>query len=171
MGVEILIRHTEFMSDIKRTQPVDTIVIHSMFNPDSRTPYTIEACIAILNRYEVSAHYLIDREGKICRLVPEDRQAWHAGASKMPPPDNRSGVNAFSIGIELIGNEVGGFTNRQYMFLVRLTSDITGRIPIRYILGHSDIAPDRKTDPWNFDWGRYRLLLGKSARGIKFASE
>lgn len=132
-----------------------------MYNPDSPVPYDARACKAILDEYEVSAHYLIDRNGTIWKLVPEERRAWHIGVSQMPEPDSRTGVNAFSIGVEVIGNETDGFTNAQYESLTALAGDIMRRLPIRFILGHKDIAPERKTDPWNFDWDRFKSDLAK----------
>ena len=139
---------------------IDTIVIHTMHNPELETPLTAESCKACLDKYQVSAHYLIDREGQIWRVVSEGKRAWHAGVSKMPDPaDGRDSVNHFSIGIELIATETSGLTTHQYSSLAMLTADIAKRHQIRNILGHSDIAPDRKTDPWNLDWAHYKELL------------
>ncbi len=155
-----------FGSDDERDpRIIDTIIIHSMYNPNSETPYTASACKAILDEYEVSADYLVDREGKIWQLVPENRMAWHAGKSRMPAPDQRPRVNSFSIGIELIGNEIEGFTDGQYDSLTLLVNDIMGRSPISYIFGHKDITQgvreNPKTDPWNLDWQRFRSALGQ----------
>lgn len=77
----------------------------------------------------------------------------------MPAPDNRTAVNYFSIGIELIGDKTSGFTSAQYQTLSKLAANIMTRLPIRYITGHSDIAPGRKTDPWNFDWSKFEATL------------
>ena len=72
------------------------------------------------------------------------------------PEDGREGVNAFRIGIELIGTEDTDFTEAQYQALALLTKDILSRHPVHYIYGHCDVAPGRKTDPWGLDWLRYQ---------------
>jgi N-acetyl-anhydromuramyl-L-alanine amidase AmpD len=165
----------ELLTDQFEARPagaiVDTIIIHSMHNPEAIDPYSAQSCLEILNQCEVSAHYIIDREGAIWRCVAEDKKAWHAGVSCMPDPsDGREGVNAFSLGIELVGNEDDPFSDAQYLSLGNLTRDILSRYAIRNIYGHSDIAPDRKTDPWGFDWNRFRneLLRECNVDGIKF---
>lgn len=112
---------------------------------------------------QVSAHYLIDEEGKIYRLVPEEYRAWHAGKSYWAGEIN---INARSIGIELANpghsNGYRPFPKEQMMALIELSRDIIGRhaIPTKRILGHSDIAPSRKMDPGElFDW-RYLAEQG-----------
>lgn len=123
---------------------------------------------AIFEAYGVSAHYLITRDGTIIRLVPEDWVAWHAGVSKMPSPDGREMVNTFSIGIELLsrhpddapeianGSEPA-YTEAQYASLLKLMAAIQGRWPIHYVVGHDEIAPERKQDPGPlFNWSRIR---------------
>ncbi|MFH0934177.1 MAG: 1,6-anhydro-N-acetylmuramyl-L-alanine amidase AmpD [Pseudomonadota bacterium] len=106
-----------------------------------------------LRDVRVSAHFLIRRDGGIVQFVPVGRRAWHAGASTWR---GRSRCNDFSIGIELEGSDFEPFTDRQYAALARLTRRLKRRFPIRDIVGHSDIAPDRKTDPGpHFDWQRY----------------
>ncbi len=151
---------SEFCSDDERElQSVDTIVVHTMYSPESKNPYNILRCLELLDEYEVSSHYLISRRGTVCRLVPENKRAWHAGTSQMPMPDGRSNVNTFSVGIELVANETDGLTNNQYESLANLVANITSRLPITSIVGHKDIAPERKTDPWNLDWNRFRADL------------
>jgi AmpD protein len=98
---------------------------------------------------------MIDCSGTVWQSVPENKKAWHAGVSRMPE-DGREGVNTFSIGIELIGSEDTDFTETQYQSLALLTENILSRHPVRYIYGHCDVAPGRKTDPWGFDWLRYQ---------------
>ena len=107
---------------------------------------------------KVSAHYTIDTDGTVYRHVPEERRAWHAGASYWAGEAN---VNGRSIGIELInpGHEFGyvPFADDQIAALIDLCRDILVRhpIPARYVLGHSDVAPARKTDPGElFPWPR-----------------
>jgi N-acetyl-anhydromuramyl-L-alanine amidase AmpD len=106
----------------------------------------------------------------VWQLVAEDKKAWHAGISTMPE-DGREGVNDFSIGIELIGTEDTDFTEAQYQALALLTKEILSRHTIRYIYGHCDVAPGRKTDPWNFDWLRYRqdILHACPAAQLRFS--
>ncbi len=106
----------------------------------------------------VSAHFLIRRDGAIIQFVPCGRRAWHAGASSW---QGRSACNNFSIGIELEGSDHVPFSDRQYAALARLTRLLRRRYPIRAIVGHSDIAPGRKTDPGPcFDWPRCRAAAG-----------
>jgi len=142
--------------------PIDTVVIHSMSAPENSDPFDIKACIDLLNHHKVSAHYLIDRQGKVINCVEESKRAWHAGASKMPfSDDSREDVNNFSIGVELIGNETTPFTSLQYSALASLTMDMALRHPIRVIIGHEHIAPSRKTDPGPlFDWKEFSTQIG-----------
>jgi N-acetyl-anhydromuramyl-L-alanine amidase AmpD len=100
----------------------------------------------------VSAHYLIDRRGTVYRLVDDKDIAYHAGTSKMP--DGRKNVNDFSIGIEMMNTEDGQYTKAQYAAVNSLVDSLKSRYPIKSVVGHADIAPGRKTDPWNFDWKR-----------------
>ena len=104
----------------------------------------------------VSAHYFIDEAGAVCRLVPEERRAWHAGVSAWR---GASDINSRSIGIELSnpGHEFGyrDFPKRQTDALIALAGDIIARHPIepRNVVAHSDIAPARKIDPGErFPW-------------------
>lgn len=157
--------------DIRDFDAIDTVVIHSMYAKDAEgdDQYSTLACLEVLNSLGLSTHYFIDRLGKVTRSVDEIRQAWQAGKSKMPSPDAREGVNLFSVGIELIGREEDGFTDEQYISLVGLVAQIMGRLPIRSIVGHSDIATaevrakvggEPKTDPGvNFDWELFANLL------------
>ena len=108
--------------------------------------------IGIYKSYGVAAHYLIGRDGKILKLVEEKNIAYHAGVSTVP--DGRNNVNKFSIGIELVANEKDGYTKEQYDSVSRLVNEIKSRYDIKYVLGHKDISPGRKTDPWKFDWNK-----------------
>jgi N-acetylmuramoyl-L-alanine amidase len=106
----------------------------------------------------VSAHYLIDEDGALVALVPEERRAWHAGVSSWA---GREHLNDCSIGIELVnpGHEWGyrAFTEAQYEACIALCRAILGRWPIppRRVLAHSDVAPARKQDPGElFEWAR-----------------
>ncbi len=107
-----------------------------------------------------SAHALIRRDGQIVQYVPFGERAWHAGKSDY---QGRSGCNDFSIGIELEGADGTPYTEPQYGALVALVATLLAAYPSlssAAITGHSDIAPGRKTDPWQvFDWPRFRTLL------------
>ena len=112
----------------------------------------------------VSAHYLIDEDGQVYRMVAEDMRAWHAGVSFWR---GERDINATSIGIELVnpGHEYGyrPFPDSQLNALVPLARQIMERHQIRsdHVLGHSDVAPGRKTDPGElFPW------MEMSAHGI-----
>lgn len=129
---------------------IDTIVIHSSYDALGSEPYSLEGLIAEYKQYSVAPHFLIDRQGKIYRLVDEKNIAHHAGISKNP--DGRTGVNDFSIGIEMMNTEEGRCTSKQYSGLNDLIDYLENNYKIKYVLGHYDISPDRKTDPWNFDW-------------------
>jgi N-acetylmuramoyl-L-alanine amidase len=105
---------------------------------------------------KVSAHYTIGRDGRVYRHVPEERRAWHAGVSWWAGERN---VNARSIGIELVnrGHEFGyePFPEAQISALIDLAHGILSRhpIPASRVIGHSDVAPARKTDPGElFPW-------------------
>lgn len=152
---------------------VDLLVIHNISLPPGefggshitdffqnrldphRHPYFAEiACL------RVSAHLLIRRDGSATQFVALDRRAWHAGASTFC---GRERCNDFSIGIELEGTDETPFELAQYQALDRITRQIRRRFPAidaTRIVGHSDIAPGRKTDPGPcFDWSGYRRLL------------
>jgi N-acetylmuramoyl-L-alanine amidase len=106
----------------------------------------------------VSAHYVVEEDGTLWRLVPEQRRAFHAGVSCW---QGESDLNYVSIGVEIVnpGHEWGyrTFPEPQMAVVERLSRDLVARfrIPLTRIVGHSDIAPDRKTDPGElFDWAR-----------------
>lgn len=104
----------------------------------------------------VSAHLLVRRDGSVQQFVGLDKRAWHAGLSNFC---GRERCNDFSIGIELEGSDELAFDDRQYQALADLTRALRARHPAitpDRIVGHSDIAPGRKTDPGPFfDWPRY----------------
>jgi len=103
----------------------------------------------------VSAHVLIDRNGKTTQFVSLSDRAWHAGASAFC---GRTDCNDFSVGIELEGTDFELFTDRQYRSLNAVIAALIAIYPIRAVAGHSHIAPDRKTDPGPlFDWRRVQV--------------
>lgn len=108
----------------------------------------------------VSAHVLIKRTGEIVQFVPFHKRAWHAGVSSF---GNKSRCNDFSIGIELEGVDDIAYERVQYQQLASLIQQLQHVYPAitkDRIVGHSDIAPGRKTDPGSaFDWGYLKGLL------------
>jgi len=141
--------------------PIDMLVLH----------YTgMETGKAAIDRLcdplaKVSAHYVIDEDGTLTQMVGEDCRAWHAGHAYWRGAHD---INARSIGIELInpGHAFGlrPYTDAQMQVLEKLALDIVARhkIPARNVVGHSDVAPRRKTDPGEmFDWFRmFKAGLG-----------
>lgn len=106
----------------------------------------------------VSAHFLIDRSGRIVQFVSCADRAWHAGASAF---EGRSGCNDFSVGVELEGTDFTAFAREQYAALARLTGALRSALPLRAVRGHCHIAPGRKTDPGPlFDWRRFAEEAG-----------
>jgi AmpD protein len=109
-----------------------------------------------IRELNVSSHLFIRRDGSIVQFVPLDQRAWHAGESSF---DGRAQCNDFSIGVELEGVDTGCFTEQQYSRLVDVSKVLMAHwdIPVHRLVGHSDIAPGRKTDPGSgFDWARLR---------------
>lgn len=144
-----------------RSPYVDAIVIHHTGS------LSIEGTIDWFKRRasEVSAHYVIGRDGRVVQMVDEAMSAWHAGRSAMFPretPPRQTGVNDFSIGIELVGTNDSGFTDRQlaslYEMLARLV--VKYKIPPERVVGHAHVAPGRKIDPdgyaQQFNWAKAR---------------
>lgn len=156
---------------------VDLVVIHSISLPPGEFggPGVIEL---FTNRLDpaahpyyagiaglrVSAHFLIRRDGTLVQFVPCTQRAWHAGASEWR---GRSQCNDFSVGVELEGTDADPFEQAQYATLDALLRALCARYPVAEVVGHSDIAPGRKTDPGRgFDWVRCRAAVaGAAARG------
>ncbi len=112
---------------------------------------------ATIAGFKVSAHFFVCRDGQITQFVSCLKRAWHAGESCW---QGCIRCNDFSIGIELEGTDTVPFTNAQYDALIALTRAIRAAYPINGIAGHSDIAPNRKTDPGPcFDWTRFLTAL------------
>lgn len=113
-----------------------------------------------LSRLRVSSHFLISRHGGVTQFVDIYQRAWHAGVSTFK---GRKRCNDFSVGIELIGDSRRPFTASQYTSLNRLIYSLTAVLPLRYVAGHSEIAPGRKPDPGPFfDWGQLPVTLKRA---------
>ncbi|HWQ60557.1 MAG TPA: N-acetylmuramoyl-L-alanine amidase [Candidatus Fimivivens sp.] len=153
-GVSITDRLVSFGFENRSSRDIDTVVIHSSYDALGNDPYSVSGIIEEYRQYGVSAHYLIDRKGAIYRLVEDSDVAYHAGVSKTP--DGRTGVNGFSIGIELVEKDTDSPTSSQYASLKSLIASLKSKYSIKFVLGHSDIAPGRKTDPWGFDWKEFK---------------
>jgi N-acetylmuramoyl-L-alanine amidase len=145
-----------------RLAPPDMIVLHYTGMADG------PAALARLTdpRAKVSAHYLVEEDGAVFALVPEARRAWHAGLSSWR---GETDINAASVGVEIVnpGHEFGyrPFPDAQIAAVIDLLADIRSRwtIPDDRVLGHSDVAPHRKTDPGElFPWKR----LAEAGHGL-----
>lgn len=146
---------------------VELIVIHNISLPPgefggpavidlflNRLDPTAHAYFAGIVHLRVSAHFLIRRDGEIIQFVPCTQRAWHAGVSQWR---GRERCNDFSVGIELEGADEIPFEDAQYARLVTLIAAIKTHYPIVDMIGHSDIAPGRKTDPGvAFEWDRIK---------------
>jgi N-acetyl-anhydromuramoyl-L-alanine amidase len=155
---------------------IDLIVIHNISLPpgsfeqnyiddlflgklDPQThPY-----FAKIYQQKVSAHLLIRRNGEVTQYVPFNKRAWHAGNSNF---HGRSNCNDFSIGIELEGTDEIEYTTAQYQQLVAVIKVLLLTYPhisLDRIVGHNEIAPDRKTDPGKaFNWTYFKEILGST---------
>jgi len=110
----------------------------------------------------VSAHFFIDRSGRCIQFVSCLDRAWHAGASVFR---GRQRCNDFSVGIELEGSDFEPYVDAQYVAINALLPALAAAYSLEAIVGHSDIATDRKTDPGPFfDWGRLTVTSGLIAR-------
>jgi AmpD protein len=123
-------------------------------------PLDEHAYYAGIAHLQVSAHFLVERDGGVTQFVSCNERAWHAGVSSF---EGREGCNDFSLGIELEGTDDLPFSEAQYAALVDLSLQLLRAYPalsVARICGHSDIAPGRKTDPGPyFDWSRLRAAL------------
>jgi N-acetyl-anhydromuramyl-L-alanine amidase AmpD len=136
---------------------IEAIIIHSSYNKLSTDSFSVHGILKEYRKINVAPHYIIDRHGNIYRLVSDNDVAYHAGRSRLP--DGTVNVNAVSIGIELVNTENDSPTDEEYLSLIRLVKCLEERYHVKYLLGHSGIAPGRKTDPWNFDWKRLEPML------------
>lgn len=153
---------------------IDLVVIHGISLPPGKyggpfidhlftncLDHSIDPYFVEIADLKVSSHIVIDREGGVTQYVPFHLRAWHAGVSEFR---GRCQCNDFSIGIELEGCDDQPYTTRQY----QTGADIVGLlmagwpgIAREHIVGHSDVAPGRKTDPGpGFDWVYFHALIG-----------
>lgn len=113
-----------------------------------------------IHRLKLSAHVLIKRSGEIIQYVAFNQRAWHAGASHY---QGRPDCNDFSLGIELEGIETTAYSAPQYQqlgLLLKALLHCYPKLSAAAIVGHSDIAPGRKTDPGDsFDWAKLHAML------------
>lgn len=161
-----------FYNDRPADAVIRLLVIHNISLPKGRygLPYIQQlftGCLdcsahpsfADLQGVEVSSHFFIDRHGHISQFVSTEDRAWHAGVSCFQGDEN---CNDFSIGIELEGCDEQAYTDEQYQALIGLSQDLLAHyaIDVDHVVGHSDIAPGRKTDPGpHFDWSYYKAAL------------
>ena len=153
----------------ERDQPVSMVVLHYTGMKDAQSAVE-RLCDPAAG---VSCHYLIHEDGRVLKMVPEEKRAWHAGKSFWRGLRN---VNSASIGIEIVnpGHEFGyrPFTDAQMKALLPLLAVVVERhqIPRANVVGHSDVAPARKEDPGElFDWAllaKHRLAVARPTRGL-----
>lgn len=153
-AIDLLVIHNISLPPNEFGGPYIEQLFSNNLNPDIH-PFFQEIC-----DLRVSSHLLIRRDGEILQFVPFHKRAWHAGESNY---QGRSRCNDFAIGIELEGTDDIPYENIQYQRLVAITSALQAQYPgimKQHIVGHSDIAPQRKTDPGPaFDWNRYLEAL------------
>jgi AmpD protein len=163
-------------SDRQDEQDISLLVIHGISLPPgqfggphvdelfcNRLDPAAHAFFAEICELRVSAHVLIRRDGEVVQYVPFNRKAWHAGQSCY---QGRNECNEFSIGIELEGTDDTAYTDAQYARLAQVVRQLLATYPAlseARIVGHSDIAPGRKTDPGpGFDWPGFRRILAQT---------
>ena len=148
-----------------RHDEIDLIVLHCISLPEgqyannypkdlflNKLDFKKHSSFESLRDLKVSSHLLINRDGSLVQFVPFNKFAWHAGQSSF---EGRDDCNKFSIGIELEGTIKENFTDQQYAILNEIVSLLKREYPVKNIVGHSEIAPNRKKDPGPyFEWNR-----------------
>ncbi|MEJ5999066.1 1,6-anhydro-N-acetylmuramyl-L-alanine amidase AmpD [Paucibacter soli] len=146
---------------------IDLLVLHSISLPPgeyggdaierlftNRLDFDAHPYYQTIRGLQVSAHFLIRRDGALLQFVSCEQRAWHAGASSYCGREN---CNDYSIGVELEGLEGERFEVAQYQALEALLAGLRRAYPIRGVAGHEHVAPGRKQDPGpGFDWARLR---------------
>jgi AmpD protein len=156
---------------------IDTVVIHNIqlppgdFSPrwiraffTNQLPANQHPYFQSIASVRVSAHFYISRRGRVVQCVPLHRKAWHAGVSSLMTQQGlRSHLNDTSVGIELAGADDVPYSAAQYQSLSRVLRQLANDLPLRFVVGHCDIAPGRKTDPGDsFGWRRLQASLPPS---------
>lgn len=150
---------------------IDLVVLHSISLPPgvyggdaverlftNRLDWSAHPSFEAIRGLQVSAHFVLRRDGRAVQFVSGDQRAWHAGRSQWRGRDN---CNDYSIGIELEGLEGEAFEPAQYAALTTLLQALGRRYPLREIAGHEHVAPGRKQDPGpGFDWRRLAAMPG-----------
>jgi N-acetyl-anhydromuramoyl-L-alanine amidase len=151
----------------------DLVIVHGISLPPAQfggpwidrlftgsLPAEVHPYFAAIAAGRVSAHALIRRDGEIVQYVPFAERAWHAGRSEY---QGRAACNDFSIGIELEGTDDTAYEAAQYESLSALIRALLAAYPTlsrERVVGHSDVAPGRKSDPGDsFDWGKLRAAI------------
>ena len=148
-----------------RHDEIDLIALHCISLPEgqyannypkdlflNKLDFKKHSSFESLRDLRVSSHLLINRDGSLVQFVPFNKCAWHAGQSSF---EGRDDCNKFSIGIELEGTIKENFTDQQYAILNEIVSLLKREYPVKNIVGHSEIAPNRKKDPGPyFEWNR-----------------
>lgn len=154
---------------------VDLVLIHSISLPPgeyggdaierlftNRLDWNAHPYYQQIRGLQVSAHFVVRRDGELLQFVSCEARAWHAGRSAWRGREN---CNDFSIGIELEGLEGESFEAAQYDALATLIGELARRHAIGAVVGHEHVAPGRKFDPGaGFDWPRLVAMVGPSAR-------
>jgi AmpD protein len=150
---------------------VDLVVLHSISLPPGRyggdeienfftnsLDFSAHPFFETIRGLEVSAHFVVRRDGEVLQFVSVADRAWHAGASRW---EGRDDCNSWSVGIELEGLEGETFEPAQMASLVELLQALETVLPVRQVVGHEHVAPGRKRDPGpGFDWSMLRALTG-----------
>jgi N-acetyl-anhydromuramoyl-L-alanine amidase len=154
--------------------PIELAIVHSISLPPgeyggdgierlftNRLDWAAHPYFQQIRGLQVSAHFVVRRDGEVLQFVSCDDRAWHAGASMWR---GRPDCNDFSIGIEVEGLEGERFEGAQYTALAKVIDALAARYPIAAVAGHEHVAPGRKHDPGaGFDWVRLNALLAVPA--------
>jgi N-acetyl-anhydromuramoyl-L-alanine amidase len=139
----LVIHYISLPANVFRGPHVEDFFLNKL---DTSAHESFQALVGV----KVSAHFFLRRDGQLLQFVDCKKRAWHAGVSKFLGVER---CNDFSIGIEVEGSSEYSYTKKQYQRLAKLTKSLCMFYPLKYVAGHSDIAPLRKQDPGpHFDW-------------------